>query len=69
MTYKIIRRFFNPSIREGRDSVKKRGLTKEQAQAYCRDPETSSSTCKEPGNVKRTEICGPWFDAYTSEEE
>lgn len=43
------------------------GLTLEEAQAHCSDPETSSSTCTEPENVARTEERGPWFDGYTEE--
>lgn len=41
-----------------------RGLSLEQAQAHCHDPETSSSTCKKPHNVRRTKRLGPWFDGY-----
>ena len=59
MSYKIIRFFFN-----GGKRVIKRGLTLEQAQAHCTDPETSSSTCKLPSNVRRTKQRGPWFDGY-----
>ena len=44
--------------------VIRRGLTLEQAQAHCRDPEMSSSTCKRADNVRRTRRCGPWFDSY-----
>jgi len=57
--YKIIRMYF-----EGGSRVIKKGLTLEQAQAHCRDPETSSRTCKKAGNVARTQSKGPWFDGY-----
>jgi hypothetical protein len=43
----------------------KKGLTLEEAQAHCRDPETSSSTCKKPRNLRRTQMKGPWFDGWT----
>jgi len=43
------------------------GLTLEEAQDWCKDPETSSRTCKHPNNVARTERCGPWFDGYEEE--
>ena len=59
MSYKIIRFFFN-----GGKRVIKRGLTLEQAQAHCNDPETSSSTCKLAANRRRTKQRGPWFDGY-----
>ena len=39
-------------------------LTLSQAQAHCRDPETSSSTCKSPLGHALTEKAGPWFDGY-----
>lgn len=64
MMYKIIRFYFN---REGYRKTIKSGLTLEQAQAHCQDPETSSSTCKLPENVRRTKNQGPWFDAYTDQ--
>lgn len=49
------------------DRVVKRGLTLEEAQEHCSDPETSSSTCELPENVERTETYGPWFDGYEEE--
>jgi len=61
--YKIIRFFFNDY---GKRTIK-RGLTLEEAQAHCRDPETSSSTATSPAAVRRTESVGPWFDGYESE--
>lgn len=62
-TYKIVRSYF----RQRSPQVMAEGLSLDLAQAWCRDPETSSSTCKEPKNVKHTEEYGPWFDGYTEE--
>ena len=64
-TYRIIRMY-----RDGRASHTVRGgtgLTLEQAQAHCRDPETSSSTCTDPIARRRTKEYGPWFDGYEEE--
>jgi hypothetical protein len=62
-TYKIVRMY--------RDNYRKRtilaGLTLEEAQAYCRDPETSSSTCTSKAGKACTRRNGPWFDGYTEE--
>ena len=55
-TYKIIRFRF-----EGNGRVIKRGLTLEEAQEHCRDPETSGSTCSD---LKKR---GQWFDGYAEE--
>ena len=55
-TYKIIRFRF-----EGNDRTIKRGLTLEEAQEHCRDPETSGSTCSD---LKKR---GQWFDGYSEE--
>ena len=57
--YKVIRFYFN-----GGKRVVKRGLTLEQAQTHCQNPETSSSTCKMAVNRRRTKNRGPWFDGY-----
>lgn len=62
-TYKIIRKY----AKGYKSRVIERGLTLEEAQAWCKDPETSSHTCSEPRNVRRTRQVGPWFDAYTEE--
>lgn len=64
MSYKIIRMYFNPKIPK---RTIKRGLTWEQAQEHCKDPETSSSTCTKPHNKRRTQQLGAWFDGYTEE--
>ncbi len=58
-TYKIVRMYF----RGGKRTIET-GLTLEQAQAHCKDPETSSSTCQKSANVRRTAQKGPWFDGY-----
>jgi hypothetical protein len=59
--YNIIRFYENPSVGTRRI---KRGLTLEEAQAHCRDPETSSSTCTKYAGLHRTELLGRWFDGY-----
>lgn len=45
----------------------KSGLTLEEAQAHCKDPETSSSTCKSSKARARTAQRGAWFDGYEKE--
>ena len=62
-TYKIVR-----FVKDGENYTVTKGLTLEQAQAHCQDPETSSTTCKLPVNVRRTKRIGPWFDGYTEEK-
>ena len=62
--YKIVRGYFRAGQR-GR--VINTGLTLEQAQAHCQDPETSSSTCKKAAGRARTRALGPWFDGYERE--
>lgn len=34
------------------------------AQEHCRDPESSSTTCKGTTGRRRTRARGPWFDGY-----
>lgn len=64
MTYRIERVYFeHEELRE----ILETGLTLEEAQQHCKDPETSSRTCKLPENVDRTEKHGPWFDCYNRE--
>lgn len=65
MSYRIVR-MFKDYHRSSR--VIKRGLTLEEAQAHCRDPETSSSTCTSAEGKRRTAWCGPWFDGYEEEK-
>lgn len=61
MSYQIVRHYFNSY----RKRIIRRGLTLEEAQAHCNDPETSSKTCQRPENKRRTRRYGPWFDGYT----
>jgi len=58
--YKIVRMYF-----QGGSRVIKRGLTLEEAQKHCSDPQTSSSTCTTAVGKARTRRMGPWFDGYT----
>lgn len=65
-TYKIVRYY----QRDGRrNRVIKRGLTLEEAQAHCNDPETSSTTATRAAAKRLTENRGAWFDGYTAERK
>lgn len=63
-TYRTIRMFFNDYDTE----VIEEGLTLEEAQAHCHDPETSSSTATGEEEVALTQERGPWFDGYEEED-
>ena len=58
-TYKIVRCYQN-----GPSRTILRGLTLAEAQAHCRNPETSSRTATSAAARRRTKARGPWFDAY-----
>ena len=60
-TYKIVR-FFQSSKR-----TIDTGLSLDQVQAHCNDPETSSTTCTNKAGLARTRKNGDWFDGYTAE--
>jgi hypothetical protein len=60
--YRIIRFYAN-----GKSRTLKRGLTLEQAQKHCSDPETSSKTAVLPLAKARTKKCGEWFEGYTKD--
>lgn len=59
--YRIVRLYKDAGIRR---RLIQTGLTLEQAQAHCRDPETSSSTATNAAARARTRKVGAWFDAY-----
>jgi hypothetical protein len=62
MSYKIVRNFQAP-WRKSRTI--ETGLTLEQAQAHCKNVETSSSTCTTAARKRYTARNGAWFDGYT----
>lgn len=62
MTYRILRNYFN-----GTPRTIKRGLTLNEAQLHCSDPETSSSTATSSAARARTKKLGKWFDGYEKE--
>ena len=61
MNYRIVRLYKEAGIRR---RIIAEHLTLEEAQAHCRDPETSSSTATSTEAVKRTQRLGAWFDCY-----
>lgn len=61
--YKIVRCYIDNDRAPNRRTIKT-GLTLEEARAHCRDPETSSKTCKKAVNRHHTKQYGPWFDGY-----
>jgi len=65
--YKIVRHFLGPVVNGSHQSWKrtvKTGLTLEQAQAHCREANTSSSTATSAAAKARTRRYGRWFDGY-----
>ena len=63
-TYKIVR-FFQGT---GTKQTIKTGLTREQAEDHCSDPETSSQTCTSAEGKRRTKRSGGhWFDGFYKE--
>jgi hypothetical protein len=63
-TYKVMR-FYQSDDKE--TEVLATGLTLEEAQAHCKDPETSSSSATSPEAAARTARYGPWFDGFGEE--
>ena len=61
IAYKIVRMFYDDGKRK---RTIKSGLTLDEAQAHCKDPETSSSTATSARAKRYTRIHGEWFDAY-----
>ena len=57
----IVRFYKNAGIRR---RVIKRGVTIREAQAWCHDPETSSTTATSSTARQRTKRVGEWFDGY-----
>jgi hypothetical protein len=64
-SYKIVRMFFNNGEPSHRTITT--GLSLEEAQEHCNDPETSSSTCTSSKMKAYTKLHGPWFDGYEEE--
>ena len=61
-TYKIVRFFQNRA-----SLTIETGLSLEEAQAHCRDSETSSRTATTKLGTNLTAVFGPWFDGYRKE--
>jgi len=61
-TYRIKRLYMNHP-----HEVIATGLTLEEAQEHCNDPETSYKTCTSEEGLRRTAEKGIWFDGYDIE--
>jgi len=61
MQYRVVRFFY----RSGRNVTVYDRMTLEEAQAHCRDSDSSSRTATDKAGRARTRKCGPWFDGYT----
>mgnify|MGYP006147789985 CR=1 FL=1 len=61
-TYNIVRMYANVNQKA---RIIHRGLTLEQAQAHCKDPNTSSRTAVKASAKAITKSVGEWFDGYT----
>ncbi len=61
--YNIVRFYHNHPNGTVRQVIESR-VTLEDAQAHCKDPETSSSTCTGQIGRRRTQQVGDWFDGY-----
>jgi hypothetical protein len=65
VNYRIVRMYFRNDI--PRRTIRT-GLTLEQAQAHCQNPQTSSSTCTSKVGRARTRRLGAWFDGYQEDK-
>jgi len=64
-TYRIVRMFLKESKRSRKVDT---GLTLSEAQAHCKDIQSSSSTCTNGVGNRRTKAHGAWFDGYEKEQ-
>lgn len=63
-TYKIVRFYARA---EEASEVLETGLTLDEVQEHCSDPDTSSRTCTTEKGQALTEARGDWFDGYCEE--
>lgn len=63
-TYNIVRMYQDPNIK---NEIIQTGLTLQEAQTWCTDPQTSSRTATTAEALRRTLLYGEWFDGYTQE--
>lgn len=62
--FRIVRVFF-----EGYpDKTIKRGMTLQEARAWCKDPETNSSTAKSKKAQRLLEKYGEWYDGFAEDK-
>lgn len=66
--YQVVRAFGDGSVGPRKKKVILRNLTLIEAQAHCRNPETSSKTATSKAARERTRRCGPWVDQYDEQK-
>lgn len=64
MSYKIIRFYADKKIEA---EVIETGLSLEEVQERCSDPEASSRRCESAEGILRMAQCGPWFEGWVEE--
>ena len=65
MKFKIVRNFYEVYP----DKTIKRGLTLEEARAWCKDPETDSRTAKSKEAHKILRKYGEWYDGFAEDKK
>jgi len=62
--FRVVRYYYEVPCGMSHRRTVKRGLTLEEAQEHCRDPETSSTSARGSVACRRTARMGAWFDGY-----
>ena len=65
MKYRIVRMYQDEKVPT---RIIKVGLSLEEAQKHCSNPQTHSKEATTPEGIKHTKEFGPWFDGYEADK-